>query len=155
MNGGGSSNSYTGTSSGNAGMGMESGDETLNGVLYSVFCEFLEGDFEMIRVLVSEYHFLNSISLDGLKRVCSNHGIELEPLLFSLSPSGAMNEGNPGLNLGEDAVESLEGAFKKMREFMLNGKKYLSIIRFELIRLYEIQHSLRQLSYFDVFGRMR
>lgn len=43
MNGGGSSNSYTGTSSGNAGMGMESGDETLNGVLYSVFCEFLRG----------------------------------------------------------------------------------------------------------------
>ena len=35
------------------------------------------------------------------------------------------------------------------------GKKYLSIIRFELIRLYEIQHSLRQLSYFDVFGRLR
>lgn len=35
------------------------------------------------------------------------------------------------------------------------GKKYLTIIRFELIRLYEIQHSLRQLSYFDVFGRLR
>jgi hypothetical protein len=31
----------------------------------------------------------------------------------------------------------------------------LTIIRFELIRLYEIQHSLRQLSYFDVFGRLR
>lgn len=29
------------------------------------------------------------------------------------------------------------------------------MIRFELIRLYEIQHSLRQLSYFDVFGRLR
>lgn len=35
--------------------GMDGGDETLNGVLYSVFCEFMEGDFEMIRVLVSEY----------------------------------------------------------------------------------------------------
>lgn len=31
------------------------GDETLNGVLYSVFCEFMEGDFEMIRVLISEW----------------------------------------------------------------------------------------------------
>jgi hypothetical protein len=29
------------------------------------------------------------------------------------------------------------------------------VLRFELIRLYEIQHSLRQLSYFDVFGRLR
>jgi hypothetical protein len=128
------------------------GDETLNSVLYSVFCEFLDGDFEMIRVLVN-----------------------------------AMNESNPGLNLGGDAVDSIEGAFTKLRELMLGeytkvflrqsreaslsrsvlcsflhlsfscaaGKKYLTIIRFELIRLYEIQHSLRQLSYFDVFGRLR
>ena len=28
-------------------------------------------------------------------------------------------------------------------------------MRFELIRLYEIQHSLRQLSYFDICGRLR
>ncbi|PWN98732.1 hypothetical protein FA09DRAFT_342997 [Tilletiopsis washingtonensis] len=107
---------------GSGGMGdaMAGGDETLNGVLYSVFCEFLDGDFEMIRVLVN-----------------------------------AMNEGNPGLNLGEEAVDSIEGAFKRLRHMMLAGKKYLSIIRFELIRLYEIQHSLRQLSYFDVFGRLR
>jgi len=125
---------------GAAGLG---GDETLNSVLYSVFCEFLDGDFEMIRVLVN-----------------------------------AMNESNPGLNLGEDAVDSIEGAFAKLRDIMLGqfvetvvigevllfyiscfsfaaGKKYLTIIRFELIRLYEIQHSLRQLSYFDVFGRLR
>lgn len=40
--------------------GMDGGDETLNGVLYSVFCEFMEGDFEMIRVLVSEFHQLSS-----------------------------------------------------------------------------------------------
>ena len=37
-----------------AGAGV-SGDETLNSVLYAVFCEFLDGDFEMIRVLVSEW----------------------------------------------------------------------------------------------------
>lgn len=95
-------------------------DETLNGVLYSVFCEFLEGDFEMVRVLVN-----------------------------------ALNEGNPGLDLGDETVDSIEGAFRKLREMMLAGKKYLTIIRFELIRLYEIQHSLRRLSYFDVFGRLR
>ena len=95
-------------------------DETLNGVLYSVFLEFLEGDFEMIRVLIN-----------------------------------ALNEGNPGLDLGDDAVNNIEGAFRKLREILLAGKKYLTIIRFELIRLYEIQHSLRQLSYFDVFGRLR
>lgn len=67
----------------------------------------------------------------------------------------ALNESNPGLNLGDDAVGSIEDAFAKLRELMKAGKKYLSIVRFELIRLYEIQHSLRQLSYFDVFGRLR
>lgn len=35
------------------------------------------------------------------------------------------------------------------------GRKYIRIIRFELIRMYEIQHNLRQLSYFDVRGRLR
>lgn len=64
-----------------AGLG---GDETLNSVLYSVFCEFLDGDFQMIRVLVN-----------------------------------ALNESNPGLNLGEDAVDSIEGAFAKLREIMM------------------------------------
>ncbi|CAG8829446.1 21672_t:CDS:1, partial [Racocetra persica] len=35
------------------------------------------------------------------------------------------------------------------------GKKYVKIVQFELIRLYEIQQQLRSLSYFDVFGRLR
>ncbi|KAK0553550.1 hypothetical protein OC846_002471 [Tilletia horrida] len=104
---------------GSAASGMSS-DETLNSVLYSVFCEFMEGDFEMIRVLIN-----------------------------------ALNEGNPGLNLGNDAADSLEGAFRRLRRMLLSGKKYLTIVRFELMRLYEIQHSLGQLSYFDVFGRLR
>ncbi|GAA99971.1 uncharacterized protein L969DRAFT_19559 [Mixia osmundae IAM 14324] len=96
------------------------GDETLHGVLHTMFGEFMEGDFEMIRVLVN-----------------------------------ALNEGNPGLNLGEEAVENLEGAFRKIREMLLAGQKYLRIVKFEFIRLYEIQHSLRQLSYFNVLGRLR
>ena len=38
--------------------------------------------------------------------------------------------------------------------FIASSKHY-RIIKFELIKLYEIQHDLRQLSYFDVFGRLR
>ncbi|CAG8616400.1 16498_t:CDS:2 [Acaulospora colombiana] len=91
------------------------GDETLHGVLYQMFLEFMDGDFEMIRALVS----------------------------------------NPGLNLGDDAIETLETAFRRMRELLLAGKKYVKIVQFELIRLYEIQQQLRALSYFDVFGRLR
>lgn len=67
----------------------------------------------------------------------------------------AMNEGNPGLNLGDEAVDNLEGVFKRVREVILSGQKYLRVIRFELIRLYEIQHNLRSLSYFDLIGRLR
>ncbi|CAO1621012.1 unnamed protein product [Sympodiomycopsis kandeliae] len=95
-------------------------DDTLNGVLYSVFCEFMEGDFEMIRVMVN-----------------------------------ALNDGNPSMNLGDDAVDSIEGALRRLREVMLAGRRYLSVIKFELIRLYEIQHSLRQLSYFNITGRLK
>ena len=35
------------------------------------------------------------------------------------------------------------------------GQKYLRLLKFEIIRLYEIQHSLRSLSYFDIVGRLR
>ncbi|CAG8698550.1 14583_t:CDS:2, partial [Acaulospora morrowiae] len=96
------------------------GDETLHGVLYQLFLEFMDGDFEMIRALVN-----------------------------------ALNEGNPGLNLGDDAIETLETAFRRMRDLLLAGKKYVKIVQFELIRLYEIQQQLRALSYFDILGRLR
>ncbi|RIA94642.1 hypothetical protein C1645_817692 [Glomus cerebriforme] len=96
------------------------GDETLHSVLYQLFLEFMDGDFEMIRALVN-----------------------------------ALNEGNPGLNLGDDAIETLETAFRRMRDLLLAGKKYVKIVQFELIRLYELQQQLRSLSYFDVFGRLR
>ncbi|GET02739.1 DnaJ-domain-containing protein [Rhizophagus clarus] len=96
------------------------GDETLHGVLYQLFLEFMDGDFEMIRALVN-----------------------------------ALNENNPGLNLGDDAIETLEIAFRRMRDLLLAGKKYVKIVQFELIRLYELQQQLRSLSYFDVFGRLR
>lgn len=120
MNSGGDS-SEGGTAAG----GGLAGDDTLNSVLYSVFCEFMEGDFEMIRVLVN-----------------------------ALNDSGNSNN-NSTSQLGEDAIDSIEAAFTRLREIMLAGKRYLSIIRFELIRLYEIQHSLRQLSYFNITGRLK
>ncbi|GAA6050735.1 hypothetical protein JCM3770_006600 [Rhodotorula araucariae] len=96
------------------------GDETLNGVLRNVVNEFLNGDFEMIRVFAT-----------------------------------ALNEGSPSLNLGDETVDSVEGAFRRVREVLLSGQRYLRLIKFELIRLYEIQSSLRALGYFDVYGRLR
>jgi hypothetical protein len=34
-------------------------------------------------------------------------------------------------------------------------KKYFKVVQFELMRLYELQHELRALSYFDLMRRMR
>jgi hypothetical protein len=35
------------------------------------------------------------------------------------------------------------------------GQQHFRLLKFELMRLYEIQHMLRQLSYFDVPGRLK
>ncbi|GAA5872006.1 hypothetical protein JCM16303_000943 [Sporobolomyces ruberrimus] len=67
----------------------------------------------------------------------------------------ALNEGSPGLNLGEEAIDNLEGAFRRAREVLLAGQKYALLLKFSLIRMYEIQISLRRLSYFDLYGRLR
>jgi hypothetical protein len=67
----------------------------------------------------------------------------------------AVNDISPTANLSEETIDSLLGTFRKLREVLLTGQKYVRVVLFELIRLYEIQHSLRQLSYLDVFGRMR
>jgi len=85
-----------------------------------VFCDFMEGDFQMLRTFLR-----------------------------------AMNDINPALNVRDDTIESLVNTFVRLREILLTGQKYVRIVHFELIRLYEIQHSLRQLSYFDVCGRLR
>jgi len=66
-----------------------------------------------------------------------------------------LNEGNPGLNLGEEVVASLEGAFGRLRRGLLSGKKYMGVVRFEVMKLYELQASLRALSYFNLLGRLR
>jgi len=95
-------------------------DETLHGVLYQLFLEFMDGDFAMIHALIN-----------------------------------ALNDGNPGLNIGEDVIESMEQLFRRLRKLLLAGQKYMKIIKFELIRLHEIQQELRTLSYFDVFGRFK
>ncbi|KAI8452319.1 hypothetical protein BY996DRAFT_6431883 [Phakopsora pachyrhizi] len=112
-----SSNSKESNGTGN---GFNNSDETLNGVLYSTFCEFMDGDFEMIRVLIN-----------------------------------ALNEGNPGLNLGEESIRNLETSFKKLRTIFKKGQKYIKLVRFELMNLYELQSDLRSMSYFNLFGRLR
>lgn len=95
-------------------------DDTLNHVLQAIWADFLDGDFEIIRMLLR-----------------------------------SINETNPSLNFGEDATETLLHALVNIREVIISGQQHFRLIKFELMRLYEIQHSLRQLSYFDVPGRLK
>ncbi|KAG8948776.1 hypothetical protein FRC03_000583 [Tulasnella sp. 419] len=66
-----------------------------------------------------------------------------------------MGEINSKMQMSEETIENLVNSFRKLREVLLAGRKYVTVIRFELIRMHEIQSNLRQLSYFDVRGRLR
>ncbi|KAG9078977.1 hypothetical protein FS749_008961 [Ceratobasidium sp. UAMH 11750] len=68
---------------------------------------------------------------------------------------GSLNEANPALGLGEDKAEALLHALVNLRDVIISGQQHLRLIKFELMRLYEIQHALRQLSYFDIPGRLK
>jgi hypothetical protein len=82
----------------------------------------MDGDFEMIRALVSEYMNVNNIFTDE-----KTAGLSIVPYneFFLISRAqiiafiDALNEGNPGLNLGDDAIETLETAFRRMRDVLL------------------------------------
>ncbi|ORX92955.1 DnaJ-domain-containing protein [Basidiobolus meristosporus CBS 931.73] len=63
-----------------------------------------------------------------------------------------INFQNPDLNIDKEKANQL---FVQVREVFLVAGKYLSEVKFEVMKLYEIQGELRSLSYFDVFGRLR
>ncbi|CAO3580161.1 unnamed protein product [Absidia cylindrospora] len=67
----------------------------------------------------------------------------------------ALNETNPGMHISEDAIIHIEIAFRKMREVFVSTQQYYQVVQFELMRLYELQHELRALSYFNIWGRMQ
>jgi hypothetical protein len=68
----------------------------------------MDGDFEMIRALVSEY-------------LCYriNNRTRFQDANITCLIIDALNENNPGLNLGDDAIETLEIAFRRMRDLLL------------------------------------
>ncbi|KAG9301353.1 hypothetical protein G9A89_018025 [Geosiphon pyriformis] len=66
-----------------------------------------------------------------------------------------LSENNQGFNIAEDSIENLHKVFLQIRDLFLACQKYLNLVQFELIRLYEIQNQIRSLSYFDIFGRLR
>ncbi|KAG7450942.1 DnaJ-domain-containing protein [Guyanagaster necrorhizus] len=111
-------------------------EETFRSVVIGVFNDFLDGDLEVIRTLLK-----------------------------------AINDINPALSLREDGINSVLLTLQRIRQRALSMnpseltfidsnpvvacRTCIYVLHNELCRLLEIQHALRQLSYFDLFGRSR
>ncbi|KAF1803116.1 hypothetical protein FB192DRAFT_1073894 [Mucor lusitanicus] len=67
----------------------------------------------------------------------------------------AMNETNRLIHINDELLSIAEVGFLKIRDILTTSQKYYSIIQFELLRLYDLQDELRNLSYFDVWRRLR
>ncbi|CAO3681273.1 unnamed protein product [Umbelopsis vinacea] len=66
-----------------------------------------------------------------------------------------LSRSNPSIQFTEETIVSIEISLRRVREMILSTKKYFKVVQFELMRLYELQHELRALSYFDLMRRMR
>ncbi|GAB5586213.1 hypothetical protein Unana1_01113 [Umbelopsis nana] len=66
-----------------------------------------------------------------------------------------LSRSNPSIQFTEETIVSIEISLRRVRDMILSTKKYFKVVQFELMRLYELQHELRALSYFDLMRRMR
>lgn len=99
---------------------QRSAEDTFDGVLQTLFADFMSGDFEIIRIVLR-----------------------------------TIKEVNPALNMEEETIDSVLNAFRKLREIVLGTRTYVRVMRIELLRLYDIQYSLRQLPYLAISARLR
>jgi len=99
---------------------MGHAEDTFRGVILGVFNDFLDGDLEVIRTLLT-----------------------------------AVNDVNPSIKLGEESINSVLGVLQAIRERALTCRTCIYALHAELTRLLELQHTFRELSYFDVIGRSR
>ncbi|KAJ7475676.1 DnaJ domain-containing protein [Mycena latifolia] len=67
----------------------------------------------------------------------------------------AVNDINPSLSMGDEGIASVLNSLQRIRERALTCRTCIYALHAELSRLLELQHSFRQLSYFDILGRTR
>ncbi|KAJ6607368.1 DnaJ domain-containing protein [Mycena sp. CBHHK59/15] len=67
----------------------------------------------------------------------------------------AINDINPSLSMGDEGINSVLSSLHRIRERALTCRTCIYALHAELTRLLEVQHSFRQLSYFDLMGRSR
>ena len=134
---------------------MGHAEETFRGVILGIFNDFLDGDLEVIKTLLSQ---------------CPTTVLTILALISS--SLAAVNDINPSIKLGEEGINSVLGALQAIREralsdytslFLLLATNIISqacrtciyALHAELTRLLELQHAFRELSYFDIIGRCR
>ncbi|KAF7975725.1 hypothetical protein HWV62_8695 [Athelia sp. TMB] len=67
----------------------------------------------------------------------------------------SVNDINPSLKMGEDSVDSVLATLQAVRERALTCRTCVLALHTDLAQLLELQHTFRQLSYFDLLGRFR
>jgi hypothetical protein len=82
---------------------MGHAEETFRGVILGVFNDFLDGDLEVIRTLLS----LRSKTVLTLSKLIS-------------SSLDAVNDINPSIKLGDEGINSVLGALQAIRERALS-----------------------------------
>lgn len=118
-------------------------DDTFRAVIIGVFNDFLDGDVEMIRTLLRE--FLPRLHVNDLNLM----------MPFILHLAGSVNDINPSLKIGEDSVDSVLATLRAVRERALTCRTCVIALHTDLSTLLELQHTFRQMSYFDLRGRFR
>ncbi|RUS26533.1 hypothetical protein BC938DRAFT_470644 [Jimgerdemannia flammicorona] len=146
------------------------GDETLQAVLYQLFLEFMDGDFETIRTFIRTL----TCFADYVQALCNlavEKHINSVTLPTKLSTRLRLPSGSCGrcfyvrMLLTCIIFIASHNWYERGQLTPLSRTrqqihpsathKYFKLVRFELMRLYEHQHQLRQLSYFDILGRLR
>ncbi|KAJ6494664.1 DnaJ domain-containing protein [Mycena vitilis] len=67
----------------------------------------------------------------------------------------AIENVNPSLSMGDEGINAVLNSLQRIRERALTCRTCIYALHTELTRLIEVQHSFRQLSYFDIVGRTR
>ncbi|KAG5341575.1 hypothetical protein C0989_009277 [Termitomyces sp. Mn162] len=75
--------------------------------------------------------------------------------LETCASTEAINDVNPSIKLGDDGIDSVLSTLEAIRERALTCRTCIYALHAELMRLLEVQHAFRQLSYFDIMGRSR
>ncbi|KAJ7650431.1 hypothetical protein FB45DRAFT_887934 [Roridomyces roridus] len=67
----------------------------------------------------------------------------------------AVNDINPSIKMGEEGINTVLNSLQRIRERALTCRTCVYALHTEVARLLEVQHSFRQLGYFDILERTR